>query len=414
MAFPGRYGRVRAAAPAVAALLVLFTLLPACGRADPGDRSVQRLLDRRSAALLDRDERAFLAETHPSAGRLRARQREVLRNLAEVPLASWEYDLTGTGGFEPAPGEGRRIAVRVRLSYRLSGHDTGPATADQRLTLAERGGRWYIAAEHPTGDGPEPLWEQGRVEAVRGSRSLVLGVGHDRGRLRGIARTADRAVPAVDAAWGGGWARRVVVLVPRSPADMAELLGDPPGSYRGIAAVTTGRTGGAPGGPADRVIVNPAAYGILGETGQDVVLTHETAHVATRAHTSPATPLWLSEGFADWAGYRDTDRPASRIAPELAREVTAGRAPGALPGDEDFSFTGDARRLARAYEAGWLACRMIAEEWGEETLVSFYRAVGEAGPDRSRALEAALREQLGLGPAAFTARWRAYAESRLG
>ncbi|WP_374223337.1 hypothetical protein [Streptomyces sp. F63] len=409
---PGRYGRAGAAALTLAAVLAL---LPGCGRSDPGDLSVRRLLDRRAAALLDRDERAFLADVDPSAHRLRARQREVLRNLAHVPLSSWEYELTGTGGFRPAPGEGRRLAVRVRLSYRLGGYDAGPATADQRLTLAERGGRWYVAAEHRAGDGPEPLWEQGRVAAVRGSRSLVLGVGHDRARLRGIARAADRAVPAVDAAWRGVWTRRVVVLVPRSPGDMAELLGDPPGSYRGIAAVTTGRTGGAPGsGPADRVIVNPDAYGILGESGQDVVLTHETAHVATRAHTSPATPLWLSEGFADWAGYRGTERSAPRIAPELTREVRAGRAPVALPDDEDFSFTGEAGRLARAYEAGWLACRMIAEEWGEETLVSFYRAVGEAGSDRTRAVESALRERLGIGADAFTARWRAYVESRLG
>ncbi len=409
---PGRYGRAGAAALGVVAVLAL---LPGCGRADPGDRSVQGLLDRRAAAVLDRDERGFLADVDPSAGRLRARQREVLRNLADVPFSSWEYQLTGTGGFEPAPGEGRRLAVRVRLSYRLGGHDAGPATADQRLTLAERGGRWYIAAEHPAGDGPEPLWEQGRVATVRGGRSLVLGVGQDRRRLRDIARAADRAVPAVDAAWRGPWARRVVVLVPRSPAEMAELLGDPPGSYRGIAAVTTGRTGGTPGsGPADRVIVNPDAYGILGEAGQDVVLTHETTHVATRAHTSPATPLWLSEGFADWAGYRGTERPAARIAPGLAGEAAAGRTPEALPDDEDFAFTGDAGRLARAYEAGWLACRMIAEEWGEETLVSFYRAVGEAGPDRSRALESALRERLGLGPDAFTARWRAYVTERLG
>ncbi|NJP99781.1 hypothetical protein HCK00_04285 [Streptomyces sp. PLAI1-29] len=393
----------------------MLALLPGCGgpRADEGD--VARLLDRRSAALLGKDERALLADVEPSATRLRARQRETLRNLSEVPLASLGYELTGTGGFPPAAGEGRRLAVRARLSYRLAGHDAGPATADRWLTLAERGGRWYLAAEEPAPDGPELLWEQGRVTAVRGPHSLVLGVGQPERRLTEVARTAGRAVPAVDAAWRGAWERRVVVLVPRSPAAMAALLGDPPGSYRGIAAVTTGRPGRSPGGPADRVIVNPDAYGVLGEAGRRMVLTHETTHVATRRHTTAATPLWLSEGFADWAAYRGADRPARQLAPTVTREIAAGRPPRALPRDAGFSFTGAPERLARAYEEGWLACAMIAERWGEARLFAFYRAVG-AGErlGRSRAVTEALRSELGLSEAEFTDRWRAYAVERLG
>ncbi|CAM5713385.1 Lipoprotein OS=Streptomyces violarus OX=67380 GN=FHS41_005777 PE=4 SV=1 [Streptomyces violarus] len=41
----------------------------------------------------------------------------------------------------------------------------------------------------------------------------------------------------------------------------------------------------------------------------------------------------------------------------MAGAVTQGRIPSALPADEDFGFTGDASRLARAYESGWTACR---------------------------------------------------------
>ncbi|NED03014.1 hypothetical protein G3I55_15260, partial [Streptomyces sp. SID6648] len=71
------------------------------------------------------------------------------------------------------------------------------------------------------------------------------------------------------------WARRVVVVVPRSLEGMAGLLGSPASSYRGIAAVTTGETGGRERAPADRIIVNPDAYGLLGDLGKQVVLTHE-------------------------------------------------------------------------------------------------------------------------------------------
>ncbi|MEU6082032.1 hypothetical protein [Streptomyces sp. NPDC047108] len=382
----------------------------------PDDRTIQRMLDRRAEALLDRDGRGFLAAVDPRATGYRAQQRKVFRNLADVPLDGWRYRLVRTGGFRPAPGEGHRIAAEVRLGYRLKGYDTAPVESVQRLTLTERGGRWYIAAEDArTPDGrtrARPLWEQGEVTVVRGRSSLLLGVGQDERLLRRVARTADGAVPAVDDAWRGRWARRVVVLVPGSLQGMSALLGAPAASYRGIAAVTTGEAGGGGRAPADRVVVNPEAYGLLGETGQGVVLTHETAHVATREDTSAATPLWLSEGFADWMGYRGTGRSVQEIASELSGDAASGRLPRELPGDDDFGFAGGGGRLAAAYEGGWLACRMVAEQWGEVKLRQFYRAVG-AQTTREGAVERALHDVLGIGSEAFTARWRAYVAQEL-
>ncbi|MFF3762472.1 hypothetical protein ACFYYR_00015 [Streptomyces sp. NPDC001922] len=410
-----------AAALGTVLLLVLLAALTGCGGppADRGgtERAVQRMLDRRAAALLDRDADAFLSTADPRATGYRAGQRRLFRNLAEVPLRSWQYRLVRTGGFEPARGDGRRVAAEVRLRYRLDGFDTAPVTAVQRLTVSERDGRSYVAAEEPrTADGRRStrnLWDQGRVDAVRGRHSLVLGVGQEPDRLREIARTADRAVPEVNGAWPGRWARRVVLLVPGSLNGMGELLGAPADGYRGIAAVTTGEAGGAPHAPADRVIVNPDAYGVLGAFGRRVVLTHETTHVATRAATSSATPLWLSEGFADWAGYRGTGRTPEEGAPGLARAVRAGEAPRSLPSDEDFRFGGDPDRLGRAYESGWLACRMIAERWGADRLARFYRAVG-AHEGRTGAVEAALRGTLRTDPEEFTALWRGYVRAWLG
>ncbi|MGP3921601.1 hypothetical protein [Streptomyces sp. 8N616] len=407
----------------VLALLCGTAALAGCGRTGgPSTGSgttglaIQRMLDRRADALLDRDAEGFLAAADPRATGYREQQRRVFRNLADVPLGGWHYRLVRTGGFEPAAGEGRRIAAEVRLRYRLEGYDTAPVESVQRLTVSQRDGRWYVAAEDPRSpDGTvaaRQLWDQGEVAVVRGSRSLVLGTGQDARRLREIARTADRAVPSVDDAWRGRWAGRVVVFVPGSLEGMGELLGAPAAGYRGIAAVTTGEAGGAGRAPADRVIVNPEAYGVLGETGRRVVLTHETAHVATRAATSSATPLWLSEGFADWAGYRGTGRTAREIASELSREAAAGRLPRALPRDADFGF-GGGNRLAVAYEGGWLACRMVADRWGEARLRQLYRAAG-AQEARDGAVDRALREVLGVGLGEFTARWRAYAAEQLG
>ncbi|MFI1967778.1 hypothetical protein [Streptomyces cinnamoneus] len=375
-------------------------------RGDHGRAAAERLLKRWSAAVRDRDESAYLAAVDPAAEGYRAERRRVFASLASVPLASWEYRLVRTGGFAPAAGDGRRLAAQVELRYRLAGYDSAPVSTALRLTLVRRDGGWYVAGQDAGGGGAQ-LWEQGEVTVVRGRRGIVLGVGQDPQRLRAVADLVDRAVPDVDGAWRGPWAERVVVEMPASLDRMAALLGAPAANYRGIAAVTTGEVGGGPAAPADRIIVNPEAYGALGDFGRRIVLTHETAHVATRARTSAATPLWLSEGFADWAAYRATGRTARQAAPELAAALEAGSAPRELPEDADFGFTGEAGRLARAYEGGWLACRMIAERWGEERLVAFYAAVG-ARKKRAGAVDGALREVLGVSAGEFTQQWRRY------
>ncbi|MFI2199560.1 hypothetical protein ACH47Z_02000 [Streptomyces sp. NPDC020192] len=366
--------------------------------ADPARTEVQHLLDRRSAALLGHDEKAYAATgTRTEYTRLRA-----------LPLASWAYRVTAVR--HTATG----ASADAELSYRVAGYDTAPVDARRTLTLGRTAdGQWYVTADQPAQQAGQQLWDQGSVTAVQGAHSLVLGTGRTAAELRAYAGLADRAVPAVSRVWGMDWSRRVVVLVPRSLDGMAGLLGSPPADYRGIAAVTTGEVGGAGRAPADRVVVNPEAYAVLGGLGKQVVLTHETTHVATRAHTTAATPLWLSEGYADWIGYLGTGRTPTEAAPELTRAVRDGRTPAALPTDKDFGFTSDPTKLAQAYESGWLACRMIAARWGTARLDAFYRAVGDRR-QRAGAVEAALKTVLGTTPEAFTEQWRAYVRSQLG
>ncbi|MFD5112518.1 MULTISPECIES: hypothetical protein [unclassified Streptomyces] len=405
----GRHGGARRR-PAVLWLAALLLAAGCTVPAEPPDAAtaeIQLTLDRWAAAVLDRDERAYLAVLDPSAGTLRATGRGEFENLAEMPFSSWEYRLTAVRH------TGHRATAQAELRYRLDGYDSAPVSTPRTLELGEREGRWYVTADRPGKGGAQQLWQQGDVRAVRGGHSLVLGVGQREERLRGIAAAADLAVPAVDGAWPGRWSQRVVVLVPGSVESMARLLGAPAAGYRGIAAVTTGETGHSGASPADRVIVNPDAYGALGDFGQRIVLTHETTHVATRAATSAATPVWLSEGFADRVAYRGTDRTAEQIAPELQRAVRLGEAPATLPSDEDFAFGGDAGRLARSYESGWLACELIAERWGEKRLTDFYRAVGAHGR-RDGAVEKAMHDVLSTTPEDFTARWRGYLRERLG
>ncbi|MFF1638485.1 hypothetical protein ACFVXW_18185 [Streptomyces sp. NPDC058251] len=403
----------RRASRAGLSLVLLLAVLVGCGGRAPSDNAaaeVRRVLDRRAAAVLDRDEPAYRATGQPGAADAE------FGNLREVPLASWSYHLT------TLHRSGDRATADAELRYRIKGYDTAPVTAARTLRLTRTGGTWHVVSDEPAQKAGAQLWDQGAVTVVRGTHSLVLGVGQAGERLRAYADLADRAVPAVSEAWGTDWAGHVVVLVPKSLEGMAGLLGAAASGYRGIAAVTTGEVSEAKRGeagsgsakaPADRIIVNPDAYGVLGDFGKQVVLTHETTHVASRAHTTAATPLWLSEGYADWVGYRGSGRTAVQVAPELARAVVDGQIPAGLPDDKDFGFSGDAAELARAYEGGWMACRMIADHWGEVRLDDFYRAVGDH-QKRAGAVEGALRDVLHTTPEKFTAQWRDYLRAQLG
>ncbi|MFH8396396.1 hypothetical protein ACH4E9_03090 [Streptomyces anulatus] len=407
----GPRGRRRAAGLLLAALL---TASACTAPADPDTflttGALDATLERRAAAVLAHDPAGYLDGLAPDAAKLRAAQRTELDRLADVPLKSWTYDVK-----DITEQDGQWATADVELRYRIAGYDTAPVATRRVLELMRDGERWYITEDRPAKGASGQLWQQGDVEVVEGEHSIVLGVGRSENELRQVADTVDLAVPAVSDAWPRPWNRRVVVLVPDSVEDMAGLLGSPEASYRGIAAVTTGEVGGTGKRPAiaDRVIVNPQAYATLGSFGQRIVLTHETTHVATRTSTSTATPVWLSEGFADWTAYRGEDRAADTIAPELAEAVRSGETPAGLPADPDFGFDGDPAKLAAAYEGGWLACELIAERWGKEKLIAFYETVG-AHSGRDGAVEQALDAVLDTTSEQFTADWRDYLATRLG
>jgi len=313
------------------------------------------------------------------------------------------------------------------LVWALAGGDDGPGarTGDRGAADGTPGGASAGSIGNPTGTKAPASNQPGTDPTAAAKSGFLLELGAIDPAL---AADADRAVPAVAAVWPRDWSRRVLVQAPATVRRMAALLGGTADSYRGIAAVTTGEAGGRADTPAERIVVNPRAYGLLGKEGRQIVMTHEATHVATREHTTGSTPMWLSEGFADWMGYRDTGRSPTRVAPALTAAVRAGEVPRRLPADEDFDFAGDGGRLSRSYESGWLACRMVAERWGEMKLVELYLVAGRSGRDAADggeagdggdgaadgALDTALREVLGIDARELTERWRAYVRQELG
>lgn len=381
--------------------------------------AVTALLAARASAVLHRDRAAFLATVDPEAGAFRQRQAALVDDLRAVPLSSWRYELDPSRE-RPRPAaldavRGTWWAPEVTLRYALAGYDPAPAVQPQALTFVERAGRWYVGADddvaasgHRTG---RDLWDDGPVVVAQGRSCLVLGHPRSARLVRQLVGDCDAAVPRVTAVWGTGWARRVVLLVPDSAAELARLVPDA-GDLSQIAAVATAEleqptSGYHPVG--DRVLVNPANFADLGPVGRRVVLTHEVTHVATRGATGPQVPTWLVEGLADYVGYQGVTLPLAVSAQELRADVRRGRLPRALPADA--AFDGSRPDLAQSYEQSWLAVGLLARTYGRPALLRLYRDTG-ADP-QAGALGRALVRDLHTTLAAFTASWRADLRRRL-
>lgn len=375
---------------------------------------VRSLLDRRAAALLQRDRAGWLAGVDPAATALRTRQAAFFRNAAAVPFGTWRYSVDPgdeAGRAEP----GGAWTVRVTLHYALRDVDPAPTARPLVLTVRQRGERWLIAADDRVAPGGARSWrgpwEHGPLLVRRGKASLVLAHPANAARLATFAAVVDAAVPRVRRVIGASTPARVAVIVPDDQREMAALVGERL-VLSAIAAVATADSVDPVHGRAlgQRVVVNPANIDRLGVLGRQVVIQHEVTHLATRGWTGPGTPIWLTEGVAEWVGYADSGLPARQVGDEL-RAALRGRWRGTLPTTGDFR--GESPRLALAYEEAWSACRLIARRVGPAGLLRFYRAVGTAA-DPAAAVDAQLRKTLGVSAAQFTAQWRASVRTDFG
>ncbi len=380
---------------------------PAAGRAE----AVEKLLDQRALAVTSGDRDLFLDTVDPGATEFFGAQTRMFDRATSLEVADWSYQVTGDGpGLTDAQASalppGAAI-VRVRLTYRLDGTET-VTDREQYLTVVPRGGRWLVAGDTDAAESgfatQRDLWDLGPVRAVRGDRSLVVADprGATRAQMRRLADEADLAVHDVDEVWTEEWSRAPVIILPRDQQDMATLIGSDGKGLGQIAAVTTGsfESGLSRG---DRVVINPDAWNTLGALGRQVVITHEMTHVAARSSSVQTVPIWLSEGFADYVAYRATPVPTSIVASDIFDDVRDGDVPKQLPDDADF----DAARgeVASSYEGAWLACRMIADRFGETRLVRFYRAMSDS---EGSGWPLELADELGMTQQELVRDWKAY------
>jgi hypothetical protein len=342
--------------------------------------AVRVMLDRRARARREGDATAWGATVDVGASEGQA---TAFGQLIRLPLDRWAEELTS---IRPGPGGSWRADVLVR--YRFDG-DRQDAIVRAVLDLSPG---LLVRGSTTT---PLPPWEIESVRAVSGDTSLVVG-GAAPQVLRRYADEADRAASSVGSLLDRP-APRVVLVVPADWDQAQRMVGAAVG--RGLAAVTTSlEPADLPAGPV-RVLADPGVLTGLDPQTRTAVLGHEAFHVATAG--LGVVPLWLSEGLADYAGYRESGIALERASAGLQEQVRRYGVPAELPDDAAF---GDAGRSTLAYEGAHVAVAMLVAEHGEGRIVSLYRRVAGDGP---QSLDAALRDVLGTDLSAVTAAWQA-------
>jgi hypothetical protein len=314
--------------------------------------------------------------------------RAFAENAEKIPLRDLMLRyLDALGGV----GDEGEWPAAATLQYRFS-EDESVASTEIEVRFASKGDRLRIAGLGGN-HGASPVWLADPVQVRRTAQTLVVAAQD----ASAYSLMAQRAVGDVRRVVGD-WQEPLVVEVAEDGAALDAALGVDQGTFSNIAGVTTAAPGTDQKSDAVHVFLNADALDDADRVGLQVVISHEAAHVALDA-ASNDLPAWLGEGLADYISLRDVDLPLSVTAAGIIQQVRREGVPDALPGDEDLDHTADS--LGTAYEAAWLACRLLAEEVGEDRLVDFYNG---ANPGAEFGRE--FRRAFGMSVEEFTALWQ--------
>jgi hypothetical protein len=379
-------------------------------RPDVRAKALRALLDRRAQAVRDRDRAAFLADVDGTDAGFLRQQQEEYDNLTELPLAEFRYalgDVATYGGLIPPAIRTRYrsavLAPAVTVHHRIEGVDAEPVAAPWVPIFGVAGGRWRLAGvaqdpKLPTGANGQ-AWQTGPISVARSERVVLVLSAADAGRATDLLRMAEQGLADVTAVRRGGWAGKVLITAVQDPRLFTTYFAGSPDGTDNFAAIAVPYYASVPDWvskpayAATRVVFNPREFSAdPAELAHD--LTHEFVHAAMGPVTTDDTPLWLVEGFAEYVSYKP--RPVSALFPKRALE---GYATGSAPPSGNFYDDG------RNYVLGWLACRMIAQRYGEARLVALYDAF-QAGTRE----DDAVKRVLGIDKATLDEQYVAYVE----
>lgn len=418
----------------VVALLLVGLVARPRGAPAPGRRSQQgrattaaqldpqaaasRLLAARARAIMAHDKGGFMAPVDRRRTAFYRSQSRLFDNLVTVPFQDFTYRLIDPRNDLASPtlrrryGTARIYLPETEARYRFRGHDGSPVLSRFFYTFVRTPVGWRIAAQgeaKPVGIDDVEIWDGGPLRTAVTRRTLVVYHPGDRTLANRMLRAAETAYAQIDASWSGKWEHRVVILVPHDQNEAQRLVGATNLSKVAAVASSSIEAGPVERVLGNRVVVNTSNIANYDNLNLQVVTTHEMTHVATRTIGS-GEPLYLVEGFADYAALRPIAQPLSVTRPALAKEVAQGRFDGRLPADDEFRASNDA---AAAYDEASSFCLWVATTFGNAKLQALYRAFAGSQKPTIPQQDAHVRQVLGIPLRTAEARWAAWVQRQL-
>ncbi|MCW2749391.1 MAG: hypothetical protein JWR83_501 [Aeromicrobium sp.] len=344
-------------------------------------------------------EKAFVTAAGATpAARTFARQAWSARTALGAKQVELRYVL---GGEVADRADGSTVAT-VEVTWqpgKASGlADASRHSASVRFRMAPQKGGTFAVDSVSAATEPLPIWLAGKITIERQSGVGVIRLdgGDAEQPVDAMATAARDSVLKVVPHTSG----TLTVVSPRTQAEMAQLVGQKVADVRQIAAVTTRLDGGSDTSVGAVVVLNPAVFATMDRRAAQIVLTHEATHLLTKAVGTRAE-TWVVEGFADFVALHDDSASLSLSAGQILAEVKAGKGPKHLPTAADFSATGHG--LGAVYESAWMIFRMLAADFGDAKVETFYAQVLGG-----TSLDHALSSSFGLTSARLTTDWRSY------
>ena len=348
------------------------------------------------------------------------RQERLFRWMGDIPFESyaltvaWDRfgDLARPSDLARYPSSEAVMIPVTEERYQISGFDPKPAAEDLFYTFVKQDGEWLIAEDDDVSDlalySARHLWDFGPVEQHESEHFLLLAhpCRDEGGCLQDgpFLALAEEGMRTIERYWPVRWHRETIVLVPRSAAELQRMIQSTFDLDNFVAfAYSTVDLAEGVDYTGHRIIPNPKALQGRSDDSVEQILAHEMLHIATRDHAGPFVPIFVDEGFADYAG-NDADPGALAF---FNSEVAAGLFSGAIP--EDFEFTiGDGTDIYRSYQEAQSAVRFFVDRWGLDSFVRFYRMLGRleivTGTSRYH-VDRALKRTAGVDYETFQEMW---------
>lgn len=368
---------------------------------------IQQALDTYAAALVSKDRDRFLSVIDQENPEFRSSQARIFDRLAATPFA--RYQIKATSQKEEAPG---RLIVRVEAACTYRDSFAGLPNSDRfAFSLVRREGGWKIsgdATEQALGKSRDAgLEDFGPVQALVGSRVIVLYLPSQSLTARQVAQLAEAAFPRLETAIPGVQLPKIPVRIFDNKEQIDKVF---PGKW-------TEWTGGASrqlGGSADQggeIIIDAQTFNDMNRVSPGYnsrMLAHELTHIALFPVSDSRTPPFLIEGLADYvAGSEDVSLLKHKLRSGQSFSPTLKD----LCQSSGFSAILSTDAATLAYEQSDTAVALLEKRYGNDKVLQlikeFQRRSTEEN-DQHRLVDAIFRDVLGVGWEEFEGQWQRY------